>query len=165
MAFGTTFGLGCPSKAQSRPLTLPLDALPVYVRGGTILPEQPLVQNTDELPQGPLQISVYPGPNCQGSLYQDDGNTMAYRRGEFLRIGFTCESDSSALRLNSTTAHSGYKPWWNSWEVVIFSVERKPKDVKVNHASVPNWRFDPVAHTVRVTLRVLQPDVEVLVDR
>ncbi len=159
------FWTGTPVQGRKPAVDPPLDMLPVYVRGGSILPEQPLVQNTDELPQGPLQISVYPGPHCQGSLYQDDGNTMAYRRGEFLRIGFTCESDPLTLRLNSTTAHSGYKPWWNSWEVVIFGVESKPKEVKVNHLAVSNWQFDPAAHTVRVTLRAIQPDVEVLIDK
>ena len=42
--------------------------MPVYVRGGSILPLQPLVQNTDETPVGPLELRVYPGSDCSGSL-------------------------------------------------------------------------------------------------
>src|SRR5207342_3523762 len=34
----------------------PFETMPVYVRGGSILPLQPLVQNTDETPVGPLEL-------------------------------------------------------------------------------------------------------------
>ena len=47
-------------------------------------------------PAGPARIFVYPGPNCQGSLYQDDGNTLAYL------VASSCESGlhaNPALRL------------------------------------------------------------------
>ena len=63
------------------PVNPPVDTLPVYVRVGTILPQQPVVQNVDEAPQGPLELRVYPGPDCHGDLYQDDGNTFAYQKG------------------------------------------------------------------------------------
>jgi alpha-glucosidase len=33
-----------------------LDTLPVFVRAGAIVPEQPLVQSTEEKPQGPRQL-------------------------------------------------------------------------------------------------------------
>ncbi len=41
-----------------------LDHLPVFVRPGTILPRQPLVQSTSETPKGPLQLDIYPGEDC-----------------------------------------------------------------------------------------------------
>ena len=37
------------------------DALPVYVRAGAILPIEPLVQSTEETPQGPLTLRIYAG--------------------------------------------------------------------------------------------------------
>ncbi len=61
----------------------PLDTLPVYVRAGSIIPQQPVVQNTDETPRGPLVLHVYPGPQCQGGLYADDGNTLAKHARRF----------------------------------------------------------------------------------
>jgi alpha-glucosidase len=48
---------------------------------GSIIPRQPVVQNVDEVPRGPLVLGVYPGPECQGSLYADNGNTLAYHTG------------------------------------------------------------------------------------
>ena len=77
------------------PLTLrpTTDVLPVYVRAGTILPRQPLVQSTMETPVGPLELWVYPGPQGQGSLYLDDGGSMAYRHGEFLRQDYSSSAE------------------------------------------------------------------------
>ena len=72
----------------------------MYVRGGSILPLQPLIQSTDETPNGPLELRVYPGQPCSGSLYLDDGHTFRYQRGEFLRQTFTCQSDGNSVRVN-----------------------------------------------------------------
>ena len=48
-------------QGQSTKIHLTLETLPVYVRGGSILPLQPLVQSTDQTPNGPLELRVYPG--------------------------------------------------------------------------------------------------------
>ena len=53
-------------------------------RGSCVLPLQPLIQSTDETPSGPLELRVYPGPQCNGSLYLDMA-TFPLSKGEFLR--------------------------------------------------------------------------------
>jgi alpha-glucosidase len=82
-----------------------LRTLPVYVRAGSILPLQPLIQSTDEIPNGPLELHVYPGQQCGGSLYLDDGHTFGYQRGEFLRQNFTCQTDGGFVRVNFGARH------------------------------------------------------------
>jgi alpha-glucosidase (family GH31 glycosyl hydrolase) len=53
---GTTFWTGPRVNGQAQmvdpPLDPPLDSLPVYVRGGTILPQQPVAQYTEQVPPG-----------------------------------------------------------------------------------------------------------------
>jgi hypothetical protein len=48
--------------AAQKPLivTPKLEQLPVYVRGGSILPIAPLTQSTAEVPKGPLTLRVFP---------------------------------------------------------------------------------------------------------
>jgi len=58
--------------------------VPVFVHAGAIVPMQPLVQNTGETPQGPLEVHVWTpdaGGDCSGTLYDDDGHSMAFERG------------------------------------------------------------------------------------
>ena len=85
------------------------------VRGGSILPLQPLIQSTDETPNGPLELRVYPGQQCSGSLYLDDGHTLRYQHGEFLRQAFTCQADGESVRVSSERGRElmrlGGKPW------------------------------------------------------
>src|SRR5438128_1323122 len=138
--------------SAAKSLNPPLDALPVFVRGGAILPEQPVVQNTGEVPKGPLQISVYPGPDCHGSLYQDDGNSLANTRGKFLRMQFTCEARSDSLRLKFSTAQQTYKPWWRVVEIVFFGIESKPQEISVDGQVSSDWRFDSAAKTITLSL-------------
>ena len=97
-----------------------LGTLPVFVREGSILPFQPLTQSTSEVPQGPLILRVYPGNSCQGSLYQDDGQSMAYKHGEFLRIQFSCEQTADSIKLH-IGAHTGnYQPWWKEMKIEVY---------------------------------------------
>jgi alpha-glucosidase len=98
-------------------------ALPVYVRPGTILPMAPLVQSTVEAPRDPLTLRVYPGPNCSGSLYQDDGKTFAYRQGAFLRMDFRCEIVGDELHVHVSPHHGTYPAWWHTISVEIFGIE------------------------------------------
>lgn len=97
-----------------------IEVLPVFVREGAILPIQPLTQSTNEVPNGPLTLRVYPGRDCKGSLYQDDGKTMAYKHGEFLRMQFTCEAAADALKIHIGPHEGPYRPWWTELRVEVY---------------------------------------------
>ncbi|MGC2185328.1 MAG: TIM-barrel domain-containing protein [Terriglobales bacterium] len=61
-----------------------LEIIPIYVRAGSILPLGPIKQYTAEKVDGPLSISIYPGHDDTFLLYDDDGTTFNYRRGEWM---------------------------------------------------------------------------------
>ena len=64
----------------------PFDSLPLYVRAGSILPLGPDLEYTDEKPADPITLRVYTGADGHFSLYEDDGQSFGYERGEFARI-------------------------------------------------------------------------------
>jgi hypothetical protein len=66
-----------------REIIRPVDlaTLPLYVRGGAIIPTGPLRQWTGEPSAEPLRITVYPGQDGSATLYEDDGETLDYQRG------------------------------------------------------------------------------------
>jgi alpha-glucosidase (family GH31 glycosyl hydrolase) len=63
-----------------------LETLPLYIKAGTILPLGPVKQYAQETSSEPLILRVYPGADATMSLYQDDGITFAYQKGQFSRI-------------------------------------------------------------------------------
>lgn len=53
-----------------------LQAMPMYLREGAIVPKGPLMQYSDAAPVNPLQFDLFPGPDAsQFVLYEDDGET------------------------------------------------------------------------------------------
>ena len=129
-----------------------LDEMPLYVRAGAILPMQPLVQSTSEKPNGPLELRVYPGRDCAGSLYEDDGHSFQYEKGEFLRVNYSCRAGASELSVNSTIAKNAYQPWWDTTQVTVFAVPHLPREVRVDHKVAHEWRYDDKTHTIIVTV-------------
>ena len=112
---------------QAKPLQIvpKLETLPVYVRGGSILPVSPLVQSTEETPQGPLTLRVYVplgmGMACGGEIYADDGKSFAYRSGSYARIAMTCglQADGS-LTVSVAPQQGSYVPWWKQYRVEVY---------------------------------------------
>ena len=112
-----------------------LETLPVYVREGSILPMQSVIQSTEETPTGPLTLRVYPGKNCHGSLYQDDGKTFAYSRGDFLRIEFSCELTPQGVSLRLGEHQGSFQPWWHKVHFEIYGWTSSAATVSLKGAS------------------------------
>lgn len=130
-----------------------LDTLPVYVRGGSVLPMQPLIQNTDETPGGPLELRVYPGDDCSGALYLDDGHTFAYQQGKFLRQAITCQSDANSVKIKFHQREGSYQQWWKFMELVIYDWPSAHAEAKVTGSTYPlKTTYDLKQHALHVTL-------------
>ncbi|MGY2736253.1 TIM-barrel domain-containing protein [Sphingomonas sp. UYP23] len=96
-----------------------LDRLPVFVRAGTILPRQPLVQSTAQTPSGPLMLDLYPGEDCVGTLYEDDGTTLAYQRRGYLRQTVRCSATANGLTIAFDAREGSFTPWWKQIAVTV----------------------------------------------
>jgi alpha-glucosidase len=112
--------LSKPAPALSVRITPELATLPVFVHAGSILPIAPLVESTNQTPQGPLTLRIYAGDNCSGTLYQDDGRTYAYKSGAFLRMNFTCEITPQGFQLRAASQQGTYPAWWKNIRVEIY---------------------------------------------
>jgi len=130
-----------------------LDEMPLYVRAGAVVPMQPLVQHTDEKPNGPLELRVYlptnaPGSDCGGALYQDDGHTFAYQKGEVLRVNYSCQVSNGSAMVSSTIEKNAFQPWWKSAEITVFGMADAPKEVRIGDNVIREWRYDSGSHAV-----------------
>jgi alpha-glucosidase len=138
-------------QGQSTRIHPTLETLPVYVRAGSILPLQPLVQSTDQTPNGPLELRVYPGDKCTGSLYLDDGHTFAYQHGEFLRQEFTCQSTGHSVSVQFGARQGTYPPWWKHIEVVIYRWPSARADAKFAGSTQRlQTKYDASTHALHV---------------
>jgi len=77
-----------------------LETLPLYVRAGALLPFGPVKQHTAEKSDR-LTLVIYPGADGSFLLYEDDGKSFDYRRGEWmgLEIGWNDARRAVSLQL------------------------------------------------------------------
>ena len=146
------FWTGKTVSGATQQMDPPLNAVPVFVRAGAIIPQAPVVQSTSEVPKGPLELWVYPGSDCRGSLYQDDGNTLAYQRGAFLRMQFACNSNSESMKFHFSTPQAQFKPWWTTIKATFFGFSKKPQSLQSGEKVVEGWAYDAARGSVSVTL-------------
>ena len=59
-----------------------LATMPIYVRAGAIIPFDPIRQHTGEVVDAPTTLRVYTGADGDFTLYEDDGVSLGYLRGE-----------------------------------------------------------------------------------
>jgi alpha-D-xyloside xylohydrolase len=82
----------------------PIDTLPLFVRAGSIVPTGEPIESTNQL-QKIANVEVYPGADGEFALYQDDGKTYAYEKGD---------SRITTLRWNDASkklSHEGAEAW------------------------------------------------------
>ncbi len=84
-----------------REITRPVDleTIPLYVRAGAILPLGPVKQYVEEQVDEPLAIAIYPGADASFLLYEDDGRSFNWRKGEWMGIQMAWNDARRALSL------------------------------------------------------------------
>jgi alpha-glucosidase len=122
---------------------------------------QPLVQDTEETPKGPLELRVYPGSQCSGSVYLDDGHTFAYQSGEYLRQTFSCQSDDKGMRITFHARQGSYAPWWKFIEVVVYDWPSEHAQAKFSSSTYPlKTTYDAKQHALHVVLTDVTAEAE-----
>ena len=60
-----------------------LNEIPLYVKAGSIVPMQPEMKNSHAKPVDPLILNVFPGDSGLTRIYEDSGNSLGYKHGEY----------------------------------------------------------------------------------
>ncbi|HWB31278.1 MAG TPA: TIM-barrel domain-containing protein [Vicinamibacterales bacterium] len=101
----------------------PYDRLPVFVRAGSIVPVGPDQQYIGEKPSTPLTLYVYAGANGQFSLYEDDGLTYGYERGQFSRIPIAWNDATRTLTIGARTGTFPGMSSSRTFNVIVVSAD------------------------------------------
>lgn len=77
----------------------PIDIMPIYVRGGSILPIGPDVQYAEEKRWDNLEIRIYPGADGEFTLYEDENDNYNYEKGVYSVINFKWDDTKRELSI------------------------------------------------------------------
>jgi alpha-glucosidase (family GH31 glycosyl hydrolase) len=116
-----------------------LETTPLYVRAGAVIPMGPVKQYTGERVDGPLTLWVHPGADGAFVLYEDDGESFNYRKGEFMKANIAWNDRQRRLSIRLAAGSKMLAPEKRNIVVrvagetatreIVF--EGRPVDVKV----------------------------------
>jgi alpha-glucosidase len=147
----------------------PLERIPLFVRGGAILPSQQPVQYTDQAPIDPLTLDVYPDGVSSRSYYEDDGISFNYERGVYLLRQLTARETARGVRVEISAPQGTYAPAKRSLVVRVHAQQTEPATIAAGAETLPRlasadalanaaqgWSYDSDARVVWVKI----PDQE-----
>jgi Glycosyl hydrolases family 31/Domain of unknown function (DUF5110)/Carbohydrate binding module (family 6) len=147
-----------PSKQT---LTVPLDRMPVFVRAGGIVPEQPGALNVAAAAGQPLTVRVFSGASGQFSLYSDAGTGLGYTHGQATLTRITSQSAaaSSTVTIGPAIGHYPGEPGSRAFTLQMAGLSQ-PRRVSLDGQVLPHvspggsdgWWYDASAQTVDVAL-------------
>ncbi len=103
----------------------PLDTMPLFVRGGAIIPSGPEMNYVGEKPSDPIRYEIW--ADAQGlastALYEDDGLTPDYQRGVFRRTNTAYRQSQEGLQIDLGAPVGTYRP---APRDLVFAVHAAP---------------------------------------
>lgn len=151
----------------------PLDRIPIFVRAGSLIPTQQVVQYVDEAPINPVTFEVYPlagsGRPFGRDYYEDDGISFDYQRGSYLSEHLEVSENDRGITISGSAREGSYEPPARSLLFNIHAQRHVPARVEVGNGTLDRstslealqkasqgWIYDENANVVSVKL----PDQE-----
>jgi alpha-glucosidase len=131
----------------------PVSRLPVFVKGGALIPMKPVKANTKE-PSDFLILHVYVGSNnCSFTFYEDDGATFEYQNGIFAKRELQLFVDERKIVFEK--AEGGFITGLKIVKVVLHGLYNQIEEVRINGRAAglskeinqffgPLEKFDPI---------------------
>ena len=146
---------------QTLRVDAPFNRIPVYLRGGSIIPTGRIIQNTDE-DQGDLVLWICPGGTSTMTVFEDDGVSD---EGPSCETVVAQDSANDRVVVTIDRRKGGWKPAARSF---IFEVRglTRPKSTEVDGRRLPQANttagleerspssfYDPVHNTLHIKLK------------
>ncbi|XP_070577600.1 neutral alpha-glucosidase AB-like isoform X2 [Ptychodera flava] len=115
-------------------VSAPLSKIPVFQRGGTIVPRKERVRRSSSLMQDDpytLVVAVGKDGNARGDLYMDDGHSFDYKEGKYLLVEF----EYSQNKLVSRPVDYNHTFTTKSWleKVIIMGVQSQVVNAEIQY--------------------------------
>jgi alpha-D-xyloside xylohydrolase len=129
---------------QSLVVDAPYGRMPLYVRGGSIVPIGPEMEWSDEKPADDILLAVYAGADASFILYEDDGLTYNYEKGQYSAIPIRWVDSERTLLVGAREGSYPGMPQERSFRVVVIDADNpQPYDpdaegvLKVRYSGKP----------------------------
>jgi len=125
---------------QTIELPVTLDSIPMFLRSGAIIPMAPNLMNIHRDTIEELHLLVEPSEDSRFVLYDDDGKTHNYKRGEYLKTTIAVRNDRD-VHIGFT--HVGeYNPALRKIRLDVLFRDAAPAEIRLGDRKLPQF-LDP----------------------
>lgn len=142
-----------------------IENMPVLAKAGAIIPMSANDRTNDCSNPETLELLVYRGNNSF-ILYEDDGETLSYRNGEYLKTKFTVSEDGSkvAFSINKEDGDCSVAPEKRIYVIKFRDIVSGNVAVKIN-GKESKAELSKDGKTLQLTISAkTSADVEILID-
>jgi alpha-glucosidase len=132
-------------------ISAPLEKLPVFARVGAVVPTQPIVQHTGEMPEKPITLNVITGIAAEKTetarIFQDAGDGYGYLKNDWRTVSI--EHQKGLLRLSiAGNPGSGQRIGF----IEALGIEKMPGEMRIDGKIVKDIRLDRDKRRLRIEL-------------
>jgi alpha-glucosidase len=124
----------------------PIDRLPLFARVGSVIPTQPVIQNTGEMSSVPISLTIA-DVNASGAstLYQDAGDGYGYKSNEWREFRF--ENRVDLLRITRAGQFTGQP----IKDIEIIGLTSRPLELRVDGRPV-KFNYDAAGYKLKAAI-------------
>ncbi len=97
----------------------PLDTMPIFIKGGAIIPMRPVVNYISEPTADTITLAIYPKGTSSFTLYDDDGKSLAYQQDTFAITQIVCRENKGQVQVDIQAPKGKYKLPERSYQLQI----------------------------------------------
>jgi hypothetical protein len=134
-------------------LQVPLSRMPVFVKDGGIIPEQPGTTHAGGATSDPFTLKVFAGDDGRFTLYSDAGEGFGYQHGQSSTTDLSYRNLNrlSSLRIGAAQGSYPGAPVSRDYQLDLIDTTR-PQLVLLNGRPLPSaaWSYDAATATLHV---------------
>jgi alpha-glucosidase len=109
-----------------------IEKLPVFVKGGSIIPMQHEKEYVEAASPDSLLFEIFPEGRSHFELYEDDGISLDYQRGIYSLLRIECDEERDSIRLLFHPASGTYRAIHGNYRIKMH-LDHRPETVSALH--------------------------------
>jgi len=125
----------------------PLDKMPLFIKAGSIIPTQPVVQYTGEKTIDTLTLDIYSGGDGVCRLYEDDGRSLLYQQGQFSITNISSKSKPGEISIQLQSPNGKYRSTLKGYQLKVHLPVRPSAVISTNNS---RWDYDSASQVLHI---------------
>ncbi|XP_059481190.1 neutral alpha-glucosidase AB [Neocloeon triangulifer] len=146
----------------TKTVQVPKEKIPVYQRGGTIIPKKMRVRRSSALTKDDpytLQVALNADGLATGSLYIDDGESFDYQNGQFTSLNYFYDGTTMVSKLGDKNGNFVTKSWLE--RIIVMGIKKAPSRIVLKSPSLGEQELESTFSPNKHLLVIRKPAVPI----